>query len=150
MRTESHFIHGVCGRKVNLERRGIVFTDPTKINWLKKRVFSTWNEIRKRWNVIWNTGFQKKGYKVETLLFVGDLQKCRKAWGNNAQLKWKHCFQPDGTKKNFFLISYQLPPPNQSPEHEKNGIHCQCICHSNLNVRRKWKLEWGSRVQGQE
>lgn len=94
----------------------------------------------------WILDFKRKATKLKHSCLLEICRNAVGAWGNKAQMKWKRCFQPDGTKENifFFLISYQLPPPNQSPEHENSSIQCQCICYSCLNVRRKWKLEWGT------
>lgn len=37
--------------------------------------------------------FSKKGYKVEDSCLLEICRNAVEAWGNNAQLKWKHCFQ---------------------------------------------------------
>lgn len=91
--------------------------------WISKERLQSWNTP-----VCWRF--------VEMLWEPGEIKH---RWSGSA------AFSPMGLKRTFFfLISYQLPPPNQSPEHENSSIQCQCICYSCLNVRRKWKLEWGT------
>lgn len=136
---------------MNLERRSIVFTDHTKINWLKKHYvrFPVWNKIRKSWNVILNAGFQKKGYKAETLLFVGDLQKCCGNLGKKRTAKVEALLSARCGLKELFKNHLSAASTSSKPT-AWGKQHPLAECYSYLNVRRKWKLEWGSRVQGQE
>lgn len=132
-----------------MDRGSIVFTGHTKINQLKTIicVFLMKRDQKKLKHHLDYWTLKERLQSGNCLLEI-----CRnvvEAWGNNAQLKWKHCFQPDVTEKENFII-YQLPPPNQSPQHEESSIYCQCVCYSHVNVRRKCRLEGGSRVQRQE